>query len=187
MQVFSSHTSTSTAGQFSPNGKLLITTSSDSTLCVYDPRESNPLLKLAPGQLPNYPYFTGGLTCMAIAPASNLVAIGGADGSVRIINLPAGNVVGVLAGHAEGESVEGLKFLDVLGLAGEGKSGTGTGTKGLVLVSCGTDGKATVWDVTTGNPRAEIRHEVSGKSFVRLSFAYLYKWEKTQCPTSIAS
>jgi hypothetical protein len=157
MQVFSSHTETSTSGYFSPNGKLLITISADSSLCVYDPRENAPLLRLAPHQTPNFGKFEDGLTALAVSPASNLIAIGGADGGIRIINLPAGNVVGRFPGHAQGESVEGLAFMDILGLAGPGGDGS---TKGLLLVSAGTDGKAIIWDVTTGKPRAEVHHEV---------------------------
>lgn len=156
MQVFSAHTETSTAGYFTPNGKLLITTSADSSVAVYDPRSPEPLLRLAPHQTQNYGRFEEGLTALAVAPASNLFAIGGADGGIRIINLPDGKVVGRLPGHAQGESIEGLAFMDILGLAGPEGDGS---TKGLLLVSCATDGKAIVWDVTTGKPRAEIQHE----------------------------
>jgi len=158
MQVFSSHTESTTAGYFSPNGKLLITTSADSSVCVFDPREHAPLLRLAPHQTGNFGKFEDGITALAVAPASNLLAIGGANGAIRIINLPNGNVVGRIPGHAEGESVEALAFMDILGLAGPDGDGS---TKGLLLVSAATDSKAVVWDVTTGKPRAEIRHEVS--------------------------
>jgi ribosome assembly protein SQT1 len=62
-------------------------------------------------------------------------------------------VVGKLDGHAEGESIEALAFVDLLGGAGGGK--------GVVLVSGGTDGKGFVWDVATGRVRAELKHDVS--------------------------
>jgi ribosome assembly protein SQT1 len=166
MQVFYSHTEPCTAGLFTPSGKLLVTTSADQSLCVWDPRESTPLLKLAPNATAGYGHFSaegeGGITALAVAPASNLIAIGGANGAIRVINLPNGNVVGQLRGHKQGESVESLQFMDILGLAGPG--GEGSGTKGLVLVSCGTDNRAIVWDVTTGNARAEVSHEVSSDS-----------------------
>jgi ribosome assembly protein SQT1 len=57
-------------------------------------------------------------------------------------------------GHGEGESVEALAFVDLLG-------GAGSGGKGVVLVSGGTDGKGFVWDVATGRVRAELKHDVS--------------------------
>lgn len=158
MQVFSSHTESTTAGYFTPNGKLLVTTSADSSACVFDPRDSNPLLRLATHQTANFGRFEEGITALAVAPASNLLAIGGANGAIRVINLPDGKVVGRIPGHAEGESVEGLVFMDILGLAGPGGDGS---TKGLLLVSAATDGKAVVWDVTTGKPRAEVHHGVS--------------------------
>lgn len=112
------------------------------------------MLKLAPSSTTAYGEFEGGMTSLAIAPASNLFAVGGADGKIKVINLPDGRVVNSLAGHAEGESVEGLEFMDILGLAGEGSSST----KGLLLVSAGTDGRAIIWDVTNGNARAEVQH-----------------------------
>jgi ribosome assembly protein SQT1 len=135
MQVFSSHTEATTAGYFTPNGKLLVTTSADSSACVFDPRENAPLLRLAPHQTYNFGRFEEGITSLAVAPASNFLAIGG----------------------AKGESIEGLAFMDILGLAGPGGDGS---TKGLLLVSASTDGKAIVWDVTTSKPRAEVHHEV---------------------------
>jgi ribosome assembly protein SQT1 len=157
MQVFSSHTEATTAGYFTPNGKLLVTTSADSSACVFDPRENAPLLRLAPHQTYNFGRFEEGITSLAVAPASNFLAIGGANGQIRVINLPDGKVVSKIPGHAEGESIEGLAFMDILGLAGPGGDGS---TKGLLLVSAATDGKAIVWDVTTSKPRAEVHHEV---------------------------
>lgn len=62
-------------------------------------------------------------------------------------------MVNTLEGHREGESVEALQFVDVLGGAGGGR--------GLVLVSGGTDGKGFVWDIATGRVRAELMHDVS--------------------------
>lgn len=163
MQVFSAHTDTVTSGLFTPSGKFLITTSADQSLCIWDPRSPSPLLKLAPNATTQFGYFSaqgeGGITCLDIAPSSNLLAIGGANGQIRVINLPGGHVVGQLKGHKQGESIEGLQFMDILGLAGPG--GEASGTKGLVLVSCSTDGRAVVWDVTTGNVRAEVTHGVS--------------------------
>lgn len=72
---------------------------------------------------------------------------------MKTVNLANGHVVGKLTGHEEGESVEALVFVDVLG--GQG------GGKGVVLVSGGTDGKGFVWDLATGRVRAELKHDVS--------------------------
>ena len=90
---------------------------------------------------------------MAVAPNGQLAAVGGASGGVKLVSLPKGDVVASLVGHGEGESVEALAFMDLLGGAGGGK--------GVVCVSGGTDGKGFVWDVATGRVRAELSHNVS--------------------------
>ncbi|KAJ9113689.1 hypothetical protein QFC22_005998 [Naganishia vaughanmartiniae] len=166
MATFYSHTSAVTRGEFLPNGKYLITASEDCSVCLWNPSTSAaPIMKLTPGSTTNFGNFGGeaeggGITALAVAPASNLCAIGGSNGAIRIVNLPQGNVVGHLKGHTKDESVEGLAFMDILGLAGPGKNGEApSSTKGLLLVSCATDGKAVVWDVTTGTARVEVAHD----------------------------
>lgn len=168
MATFYSHTAAVTRGEFLPNGKYLITASEDCSVCLWNPSASSaPIMKLTPGSTTNFGNFGGeaeggGITALAVAPASNLCAIGGSNGAIRIVNLPQGNVVGQLKGHTKDESVEGLAFMDILGLAGPGKNGEApSSTKGLLLVSCATDGKAIVWDVTTGTARVEVAHDVS--------------------------
>lgn len=78
-------------------------------------------------------------------PNSQLAAVGGGAGGLRVVNLATGRVVSALQGHAEGDSVEAVVFLEI---AGNG-----------VVVSAGTDGKACVWDVTTSRLRATLKHE----------------------------
>ncbi|KAJ9105568.1 hypothetical protein QFC19_003550 [Naganishia cerealis] len=166
MATFYSHTAAVTRGQFLPNGKHLITASEDCSVCLWNPSASTqPIIKLTPSSTTNFGNFGGeaeggGITALAVAPASNLCAIGGSNGAIRIVNLPQGNVVGMFKGHTKDESVEGLAFMDILGLAGPGPKGEApSSTKGLLLVSCATDGKAIVWDVTTGTARVEVTHD----------------------------
>lgn len=168
MGVFTSHTGAVNRGQFLPNGKYLITAAEDCTVCLWNPSQSTqPVLKLSPGTTAQFGNFGGeaeggGITALAVAPASNLVAIGGSNGAIRIVNLPQGHVVGVLKGHEKDESVEGLAFMDILGLAGPKPNGDApSSTKGLLLASCATDGKAIVWDVGSGTARCEVSHDVS--------------------------
>jgi len=90
---------------------------------------------------------------LAVAPNGQIAAVGGANGGVKLVSLPKGDVVATLQGHAEGESVEALVLVDLFAGAGGGK--------GVVLVSGGTDGKGFVWDVATTRVRAELSHDVS--------------------------
>jgi ribosome assembly protein SQT1 len=90
-----------------------------------------------------------GITSLAINPASTLAVVGGASGSLRVVSLSKGEVVGALGGHTEGDSVEAVQFVDVAG------TGAGSG----VVVTGGTDGKACVWDLSTMRLRATLEHQ----------------------------
>lgn len=156
MGVLSSHTLPSSAGAWLPNGKTLLTSSLDSTLIHWDPRTSQPIFKssiFCPPNTPDLDPSVHGITTMTISPNGQIAACGSSNGLVKTVNLSNGNVVGRLTGHDEGESVEALLFVDVLG--GQG------GGKGVVLVSGGTDGKGFVWDTATSRVRAELKHDVS--------------------------
>lgn len=169
LTVLSSHTLPSTAGLFPPpQGKNLLTTSLDSSLILWEISSSTPIFKTSIFVSPNSPNFDPelhGITAVAVSPNGQLAAVGGANGMVRLVSLPKGDVVGKLDGHKEGESVEALVFVDLLG-------GAGGGGKGVVVVSGGTDGKGFVWDVATGRVRAELQHSVSLFSSFRLLNLY---------------
>ena len=78
------------------------------------------------------------ITSLAINPASTLAVVGGASGGVRVISLSKGEVVGALAGHKEGESVEAVEFVE---LATVGPlSGSAAAASGGVVVTGATDG-----------------------------------------------
>ena len=96
-------------------------------------------------------------------PASTLAVVGGTSGGVRVISLSKGEVVGALAGHQEGESVEAVEFVE-LATAGP-LSGAGATASGGVVVTGGTDGKACIWDLSTMRLRATLEHGV--RSLVR--------------------
>ena len=133
-----------------------MTTSLDSSLILWEISSSTPAFKtfiFCPPNSPEIDPSEHGITALAVSPNGQIAAVGGASGKVKIVGLEKGNVVTTLNGHAQGESVEALVFIDVLGGAGGGK--------GVVLVSAGTDGKGFVWDVNTGRVRSELQHDVS--------------------------
>ena len=84
-------------------------------------------------------------------PASTIAVVGGQTGSIRIVSLSKGEVVGALGGHKEEESVESVVFVDL--------AGGQTGNAGVVVTG-GTDGKACIWDLSTNRIRATLEHGV---------------------------
>ncbi|KAG9315336.1 ribosome biogenesis protein Sqt1 [Chiua virens] len=146
MQVFAGHTGPVQCGEFTPDGKRIVTACADGTLIYWDPRSPTPVFKLTPHDAR---FDMEGIISLAINPSSTLAVVGGTTGSVRVVSLSKGEVVSALSGHAEGESVEAVQFVDLSGTA----SGPG------VVVTGGTDGKACIWDVSTMRLRATLEHQ----------------------------
>ncbi|KAF8442332.1 WD40-repeat-containing domain protein [Boletus edulis BED1] len=146
MQVFAGHTGPVQCGEFTPDGKRIVTAGADGTLIYWDPRSPTPVFKLTPQDVR---FDLDALTSLAVNPSSTLAVVGGTSGGVRVVSLSKGEVVGALGGHAEGESVEAVQFVDL--------SGTATGPG--IVVTGGTDGKACIWDVSTMRLRATLEHQ----------------------------
>lgn len=125
-----------------------MTACANGTLIYWDPRSPTPIFKLTPQDAR---FDLGGITSLAVNPASTLAVVGGASGSIRVVSLSKGEVVGALGGHTDGESVEAVQFLDLSGTAGG---------PGVVVATGGTDGKACIWDVSTTRLRATLEHQV---------------------------
>ncbi|KAF7986490.1 hypothetical protein HWV62_31297 [Athelia sp. TMB] len=145
MQVFAGHTAPVQCGEFTPDGKRIVTADAEGTLILWDPRTPAPLLKLTPADAR---FDLGGITALAVNPASTLAVVGGAAGQLRVVSLSKGTVVGALGGHAEGDSVEAVQFVDLAGAGGAAG----------VVVTGGTDGKACIWDLGTMRLRATLEH-----------------------------
>jgi ribosome assembly protein SQT1 len=148
MQVFAGHTAAVNSGEFTPDGKRIVSACADGTLILWDPRSPTPVFKLGPEDAR---FDMDGITSIGVNPSSTLAVVGGANGGVRVVNLTKGDIVGPLGGHTEGESIEAIAFLD---LAGSGTSGAG------VVATGGTDGKICIWDLTTMRLRTTLQHEV---------------------------
>ncbi|KAF8554394.1 ribosome biogenesis protein Sqt1 [Imleria badia] len=146
MQVFAGHTGPVQCGEFTPDGKRIVTACADGMLIYWDPRSPTPVFKLTPQDAR---FDLDGITSLAVNPSSTLAVVGGTSGSVRVVSLSKGEVVGALGGHAEGESVEAVQFVDLSGTA----SGPG------VVITGGTDGKVCIWDVSTMRLRATLEHQ----------------------------
>ena len=100
LQAYYLHTESSTAGTWTPDGKLLATVSEDSSFYVYDPFSEALALNISSsttsssgalvGLTGNDQRFLveGGLYSIAISPSGALAAVGGAGGLIKIIGLP---------------------------------------------------------------------------------------------------
>lgn len=151
MQVFAGHDSPVHAGEFTPDGKRIVTADETGNLILWDPREATPVWKLSAvgGRFA----IQGGITSLAINPSSTLAVCGAANGGVRVVNLARGTVVGALEGHKEGESVEAIAFVEF----GAGASvGQGSG----IVATGGTDGKICIWDLSNMKLRSTLQHAV---------------------------
>ncbi|TIC23561.1 WD40 repeat-like protein [Wallemia mellicola] len=148
MNVFSGHTEMVTCGRFTPDGKAIVSSSSDGSLIMWSPTEGTAVTKITA----NDARFNldGGITAMAVNPAGTIVVAGGAAGGVRAVNLSNGQVVGSFECHKEGESIEAVAFLPE-GAAGQGPAG--------VVVTAGTDGVLNVIDLTTMRVRNTMNIE----------------------------
>ena len=112
MQVFAGHNAPVQCGEFTPDGKHIVTADADGTLIYWDPRSPSPQFKVSAGDAR---FDLEGITALAINPASTLAVVGGANGGVRVVSLSKGEVVGALGGHKEDESVEAIVFVDLAG------------------------------------------------------------------------
>ncbi|KAF7336632.1 Ribosome biogenesis protein Sqt1 [Mycena venus] len=121
MQVFAGHTGAVQCGEFTPDGKRIVTACADGVLIFWDPRSSTPVFKLTPDDAR---FDLDGITSLGVNPSSTLAVVGGAAGGVRVVSLNKGEVVSALGGHTEGESIEAIQFVDLTG------NNTGAGGRG---------------------------------------------------------
>lgn len=170
MQVFAGHESPIQAGEFTPDGKRIVTADQLGTLILWDPRTPSPVWKLSPAADGRFA-LEGGITSLAVNPSSSLVVVGGGEGGVRVVNLAKGTVVGALVGHEEGESVEAVAFVE---FGGGATVGQGSG----VVATGGTDGKICIWDLSLMKLRSTLQHSV--RSF--LSFSSPRFWSLISIP-----
>ena len=94
-QTFTFHQGSCTAGAWTPDGKMLATVAEDSSLYVYDVfgeaaaagiTETQTVVGLT-GEDERFKV-DGGLYSVAISPGGGIVAVGGAEGHIRVVGLP---------------------------------------------------------------------------------------------------
>ncbi|KAF2720225.1 WD40 repeat-like protein [Polychaeton citri CBS 116435] len=99
VQTFFLHQGACTAGSWTPDGKLLCTVSDDSSLYVWDAFGDAAAAGLADATSGSQAVvgltadderfkIDGGLYSVAVSPGGGIVAVGGAEGQIRIVGLP---------------------------------------------------------------------------------------------------
>lgn len=131
-------------------GKRIITGDSAGTLILWDPRSATLVWKM--NQHSSRFNLTEGITSLASNTTSSVALVGGSNGELRVVNLAKGEVVGVLEGHDQGQSVEAIEFVDWSGVAAGAQQIVATGA---------TDGKICIWDLVSMKLRSTVKHEVS--------------------------
>jgi ribosome assembly protein SQT1 len=133
-------------------GKRIVTACADNTFIYWDPRSPTPLFKLTGTDAR---FNLGGITSLAVNPASTIAVVGGAEGGVRVVSLSKGEVISALGGHTDGESVEAVAFVNIVGSVVDGTASANT------VVTGATDGKVCIWDLKTNRLRTTLEHKVS--------------------------
>lgn len=151
MAVFAAHTDVVRAGRFTPDGKAVVTCAEDGAVIVWDPRTSEPTLKLAPGAKD---WHDCPVSTVDVSPDNGIVASGGEDGTCKVVAVNSGRVVASLEGHED--SVETVVF----------------SPQHPYLATGSLDGKLCIWETASG---FRLRHTLThGDGIVGA------KWHPTQ-------
>ncbi|KFA72194.1 hypothetical protein S40288_06032 [Stachybotrys chartarum IBT 40288] len=190
VQSFFMHTMSSTAGAWTPDGKLLATVSEDGSLYVWDVwggfNTDNGMSVVALTGEDQRFEVEGGLYSIAVDPKGDYVAVGGAGGAIKIVSLPragsgsqkqsrnrggasdGGQILASL--HTQSDSIETLAF-----------SLASTTPPTTLLAAGSVDGSICVYDATR---RFNVRRYMVGAhedhSVVKLEFIK-NSWTLTSC------
>ncbi|CAM0139526.1 60S ribosomal subunit assembly or modification protein [Umbelopsis sp. WA50703] len=138
MNIFNGHAAPVTAGEFTADGKHIVSVSEDSSLIVWDPKSAASLVKLTGADAR---FHSEPIIAVCTDKESNLALTGSADGTAKLINLHSGNIIASLENHSD--SIETVSFCDALPLAATGS----------------VDSKVSIWDIQTHRVRHTLLHE----------------------------
>lgn len=139
MNVFSGHGAPVTCGQFTPDGKTIVSGAEDGIVIVWDPKTAQPVRRHTPQ---DGRWHQEAVTCMAVNSDNTLLLTGSADGRAVLTNLTTGRLLSAFEGHED--SIEAVGFAPAMGLA----------------ATAATDGKLMLWDLATFRLRTTCKHDV---------------------------
>lgn len=145
VQAFYLHTMSSTAGAWTPDGKLLATVSEDASFYVWDvfgeaagagitnPSSGQAVVGLT-GEDERF-RVDGGLYSVAVAPNGSFAAVGGAEGHIRVIGLPRIGTDPSVTSGARGAGARNKTGGGKQAGGPKGGAGAATGQAGTILAS----------------------------------------------------
>lgn len=105
MQVFTGHTAPVACGGFTPDGKLVVTGSEDSTLIVWDPKSGAAVSKFT---AEDSRLNQGPITALGFNPDSSLLITGSDDHHAKVLHIQSKKIVASFENHTEG--IESVSF-----------------------------------------------------------------------------
>ncbi|KAI9595074.1 WD40-repeat-containing domain protein [Syncephalis fuscata] len=138
MHVFAGHSDAVTCGQFTRDGKAIVSGSEDGSLIVWDPKTAAAVTRITGDDAR---FHSGVVTALAVNHDSTLVATGASDNTVKLIHLHNGQILGSLENNTD--AVESVDFNDNMPLLAAGS----------------LDGTVNIWDTTTFRLRHTLQHE----------------------------
>ncbi|KAJ3189211.1 hypothetical protein HDU85_002836 [Gaertneriomyces sp. JEL0708] len=138
MGVFTGHVESVSCGQFTPDGKHVVSGSADGSVIIWDPKSASATLRLTGADAR---FHEAPITSLAIHHDSNLLLTGAQDGTARLVHIGNGRILAALDNHSD--SVEAVGFCKCLPLAATGS----------------VDGKISIWDITNMQLRQTVQHD----------------------------
>lgn len=139
MQVFSGHTESVTCGDFSPDGKSIVSASTDGSLIIWNPQTGAATFKF---NAVDSRFHQAPVTCLSLSHDNQMAITGAQDGSIRLLHLSQKKIIGSFNSHSD--SIEGLCFSSNLNFA----------------ISGSVDGKICIWDLKSLALRNSIQTDV---------------------------
>eukprot|EP00026_Physarum_polycephalum_P004032 Phypoly_transcript_04049.p1 GENE.Phypoly_transcript_04049~~Phypoly_transcript_04049.p1 ORF type:complete len:411 (-),score=73.77 Phypoly_transcript_04049:238-1470(-) len=163
MGVFAGHSGSVTCGQFTPDGKKVVTGAEDGTTKVWNPKDQQPLLTFSGHNWHSLP-----ITCLKVKSDSNLFITGSEDSHACVGNIATGKPLAKFTGHAAG--VESVGF---------------SNKQNNFVYSGSMDGTLKIWDLNTLQCRLTCTHDEATDEHVVTRIVELDNLVVTGCTDSV--